>query len=202
MAHQDSQDPDRMFDDPEDLVDEDTGEEADPSAEAAPQDAVGDEAPELVIERLEHEMAGLKDRLLRMAADLENTRRRAAKEKTEAAQYGIANFARDLLSVADNFDRAVQTAPGPDTDLTPENVNGFLNGVKMTQKELLTVFERNGVVQISPAGEKFDPNMHQAIAQVPGNGVPKDHVVDVAQPGFMIGDRVLRAAMVTVSTGA
>lgn len=160
------------------------------------------ELAEARIAELQAEIEQEKDRSLRLAAELENTRRRADREKTEAAKYGITSFARDLLSVADNFARALELAPEEPSQMDPEGFKGLINGLRMTEKELITVFERNGIQRISPAGEKFDPNVHQAIAQVPGNGEPKDHVVDVAAPGFVIGDRVIRAAMVTVSTGA
>ncbi|MEM1410533.1 MAG: nucleotide exchange factor GrpE [Pseudomonadota bacterium] len=160
------------------------------------------ELAEQRIAELEAELAAEKDRLLRLAADLENTRRRADREKQEAARYGITGFARDLLSVADNFSRALELAPDDPSQMDTDGFRGLINGMRMTEKELITVFERNGIERISPAGEKFDPNRHQAIAQVPGNGEPKDHVVDVAAPGFVIGERVIRAAMVTVSTGA
>lgn len=154
------------------------------------------------IAELQADIDAQKEQLLRLAAELENTRRRADREKTDAAKYGITGFARDLLSVADNFSRALELAPEDPAEMTADGLKGLVNGMQMTEKELLTVFERHGVVRIVPKGERFDPNLHQAIAQVPGNGEPKDTVVDVVAPGFMIGDRVIRAAMVTVSTGA
>lgn len=154
------------------------------------------------ISGMQAEIDQQKDQLLRLAAELENTRRRADREKADAAKYGITSFARDLLSVADNFARGLELAPEDPAQFDAEGLKGFVNGIRMTEKELMTIFERHGVVRISPAGEKFDPNVHQAIAQVPGNGAPKDTVVDVAAPGFLIGDRVIRPAMVTVSTGA
>ena len=169
---------------------------------AGEQQATEAVSPEERIAQLENELETVKDRMLRLAADLENTRRRAQKEKNDASQFAIKNFAGDLLSVADNFQRALETAPENVEEVSADTITGMLNGIRMTEKELLTVFERNGVHRISPAGEPFDPNLHQAIAEVPGNGEPKGHVVDVAQVGFSIGDRVLRAAMVTVSTGA
>ncbi|MCQ8183976.1 nucleotide exchange factor GrpE [Parvularcula maris] len=160
------------------------------------------ELAEARIKELEAQVEAEKERTLRIAADLENTRRRAEREKSEAARYGITNFARDLLSVADNFSRALELAPEDPAQMDADGFKGLINGMRMTEKELMTIFERHGIQRVSPAGEKFDPNIHQAIAQVPGNGEPKDHVVDVAAPGFTIGDRVIRAAMVTVSTGA
>lgn len=152
---------------------------------------------ELTAEIEEH-----KERALRLAADLENTRRRAEKERLDAAKYGIQKFAQDLLSVADNFNRALELVPTEGSAPDVAQFESFVNGIRMTERELLSVFERNGIVRIEPKGERFDPNQHQAIAQVPGNGEPKDYVVDVAAPGFLIGDRVVRPAMVTVSTGA
>ncbi|MGV6819160.1 MAG: nucleotide exchange factor GrpE [Parvularcula sp.] len=152
---------------------------------------------ELTAEIEEH-----KERALRLAADLENTRRRAEKERLDAAKYGIQKFAQDLLSVADNFNRALELVPDEGGAPDAAQFESFVNGIRMTERELLSVFERNGIVRIEPKGERFDPNQHQAIAQVPGHGEPKDYVVDVAAPGFLIGDRVVRPAMVTVSTGA
>lgn len=160
------------------------------------------ELAEKRIAEMQAELDQEKDRALRLAAELENTRRRAEREKQEASRYAITGFARDLLSVADNFARALELAPDDPAQMDADGFRSLVNGLRMTEKELITVFERNGIQRISPAGEKFDPNIHQAIAQVPGNGEPKDHVVDVAAPGFVIGDRVIRAAMVTVSTGA
>lgn len=158
---------------------------------------------EALDDAFEAERAELNDKILRLAAELENTRRRAERDKADAGRYAIANFARDLLGVADNFERALQ-AVGDDGDNTPasETLTGLLAGLRMTEKELLTVLERHGVHRVAPAGEKFDPNLHQAVAQTPSDTVPSGHVVDVVQSGFTIGDRVLRAAIVTVSTGA
>lgn len=148
------------------------------------------------------EIADLQDRILRLAAELENTRRRAEREKADAGKYAIANFARDLLAVADNFERALRAAGDETAEPTAEAVSGLISGLRMTEKELLSVFERYGVRRIDPKGEKFDPNLHQAVAQAPGGDIPSGHISDVAQPGFTIGERVLRAAMVVVSTGA
>lgn len=149
----------------------------------------------------EAELNDLKERFLRLAAELENTRRRGEREKSDAGRYAIANFARDLLGVADNFERALHHAGGDDAPTSKEALSGIVSGLRMTEKELLSVLERHGIKRIAPAGEKFDPNLHQAVAQVPNATIPSGHVVDVAQPGFTIGDRVLRAAMVTVSSG-
>lgn len=185
----------------EDGSNDDTGAEVESDIEAAAA-AFAETDPEQRIVQLESELEVARDRMMRLAADLENTRKRALREKSELSQYAVTNFAKDLLSVADNFQRALESAPDDPAAAGPDALAGIINGVRMTEKELLTIFERNGVHRVHPAGEPFDPNLHQAIAEVPGNGEPKGHVVDVAQPGFTIGDRVLRAAMVTVSTGA
>lgn len=150
---------------------------------------------------LRDEVAALNDRILRLAAELENTRRRAEREKADAGRYAIAAFARDLLNVADTFERALNSAPEDGDAPDPEAVSAFVTGVRMTEKTLAAALERHGVKKIDPRGEKFDPNLHQAVAQAPAPGVPAGFVAETAQPGFTIGDRVLRAAMVIVSTG-
>lgn len=167
----------------------------------------GPEAPPVVdeatarIAELEGQLSGLNDRVLRLAAELENTRRRAEREKQDASRYAIASFARDLVAVADIFDRALQTLPPEGAEASAETLSGFAAGVRMTERSLVGALERHGVKKIDPKGEKFDPNLHQAVAQAPASGVPAGHVAETAQTGFIIGDRVLRAAMVIVSTG-
>ncbi len=159
----------------------------------------GDEDKSL---RHERQLTELNDRVLRLAAELENTRRRSEREKADAGRYAIANFARDLLGVTDNFERALEAAGSDDAPASAEALSGIVSGLQMTEKELLSVMERHGIRRVFPKGEKFDPNLHQAVAQIPDAAVPVGHVIDVAQPGFTIGERVLRAAMVTVSSGA
>lgn len=179
------------------------GQNGSPSDEEEPVELTEQDAATTIKEAAQEEIASLNDRILRLAAELENTRRRAEREKTDAGRYAIANFARDLLGVADNFDRALRAAENsPESSDAPSTaMSGLLDGVRMTEKELLSALERHGVRRIFPAGEKFDPNLHQAVAQVPHATIPSGNVVDVAQPGFTIGERVLRAAMVTVSSG-
>lgn len=169
------------------------------AAEEAPPPA--DEAGQARIAELEGQLTDLNDRVLRLAAELENTRRRAEREKQDASRYAIASFARDLVAVADIFDRALQTLPPEGAEASPETLSGFAAGVRMTERTLAATLERHGVRKIDPRGEKFDPNLHQAVAQAPAPGVPAGHVAETAQTGFVIGDRVLRAAMVIVSTG-
>lgn len=152
------------------------------------------------LEALREEVSGLNEKVLRLAAELENTRRRAEREKQDASRYAIAAFARDLLSVADTFERALGSAPKDGEEVSPEVLSALLSGVRMTDAALMGALERHGVRRVDPTGEKFDPNLHMAVAQAPG-AAPAGYVLDVAQPGFVIGERVLRAAMVVVSTG-
>lgn len=176
-------------------------DEARPEGEAAVNLTKDDIAPAPGVEEaLRAEVAELNDRILRLAAEVENTRRRGEREKADAGRYAISNFARDLLTVADTFERALAAAPGEGEQATAETITSLLTGLKLTERELLSVLERNGVRRVYPKGEKFDPNLHQAVAQAPGSA-PAGYVEEVAQPGFTIGDRVLRAAMVIVSTG-
>lgn len=157
-------------------------------------------AEDPALEEAQRKIDELNDRVLRLAAELENTRRRAERDKADAGRYAIAGFARDLIGVADNFERALRAAHGGG-EPSVDTIAGLLDGLKMTEKELISVLERHGVRRVAAEREKFDPNLHQAVAQVPHPDIPPGHVVDVAQPGFTIGERVLRAAMVTVSSG-
>ena len=182
---------------PEDMTPEDMKED---EALAAALDQEGEDVltPEGQILKLEEELNETKDRMLRLAAELENTRRRAEREKQEATKFGISAFARDMLAVADNFQRALAAAP----EEQDEALQSFINGIRLTEKEMMAALQRNKVERVDPAGDRFDPNLHQAIAEVPGTGEPAGIIVDVVQPGFVIGERVLRPAMVTVSNGA
>jgi molecular chaperone GrpE len=145
--------------------------------------------------------AELKDRLLRTLAEMENLRKRTEREVTDARLYGAASFARDLLGVADNMRRALD-AVSPELRASVEaGVKALIDGVELTERELLKALEKNGVRQFSPRGEKFDPNVHQAMFEVPNPTEPAGSVVEVVAPGYMIGERVLRPAMVGVSKG-
>jgi molecular chaperone GrpE len=145
--------------------------------------------------------AELKDRLLRTLAEMENLRKRTEREVTDARLYGVAAFARDILSVADNMRRALDTV-SPELRASAEaGVKALIDGVELTERELIKALEKNGVSQFSPRGAKFDPNVHQAMFEVPNASVPAGSVVEVVQPGYMIGERVLRPAMVGVSKG-
>ena len=146
------------------------------------------------------ENADMRDRLLRTMADMENLRRRTEREKTDTARYAISNFARDVLTVGDNLKRTMQHVPAEAAAQDPA-LKSFLEGVEITERELLNVLERHGVTRIEPLGQRFDPNCHQAMYEVQNADVPDGTVVDVMQAGYMIGDRCLRPALVAVAKG-
>jgi molecular chaperone GrpE len=143
----------------------------------------------------------LKDKLLRAMAETENLRRRAEKEKSESIQYGLTRFAGDLLAIADTLERALASVAAEAREAAGEAMKTVLDGVEMTGKELQRVFEKHGIKRIDPKGAKFDPHLHTAIAQVPAPALPDGTIVDVAQVGYSIGERLLRPAMVVVGTG-
>ena len=148
---------------------------------------------------LKAEVESLRDQRLRALAEAENTRRRAEREKTEASQYAVTKFARDMVSIADNFSRALAACPPELREAADPQIKAVLDGVEATDRQLMATLERYGVKPVTTEGGKFDPNLHQAIAEVPGNGKPPGAIVDVVQAGYMIGDRLLRPAMVTVA---
>jgi molecular chaperone GrpE len=179
-----------------------------PEQTAAPEETVApEEAPEvpeidardLEIVQLKEEAAALKDRLLRTAADMENLRKRAEREKAEATLYAATNFARDLLSVADNMQRALAAVSPEARQQADEATKNLLAGVEMTERELLKVFERYNIRKVETVGAKFDPNLHQALFEVPTKDHPPGTVVQEMQSGFAIGERCLRPAMVGVA---
>jgi len=145
--------------------------------------------------------ADLKDKLLRTLAEMENLRKRTAREVTDARVYGVTSFARDMLAVADNMRRALDAVSPALRASAEAGVKSLIEGVELTERELLKALEKSGVHQFTPKGEKFDPNVHQAMYEVPDASVPAGSIVEVVQPGYMIGERVLRPAMVGVSKG-
>lgn len=153
------------------------------------------------IAALEAENADVKDRLLRLAADMENLRRRTEREIKDARQFAVANFARDMLSVSDNLDRALQAVPAEARASGEAGLAGLVEGVEMTARSMLSSLERHGVKKLDPKGQRFDPNFHQAMFEVPDDSVSSGTVVQVVQEGFAIGERVLRPALVGVSKG-
>jgi molecular chaperone GrpE len=152
-----------------------------------------------VLEALKSEVENLKDQRLRALAEVENIRRRAEKEKADASQYAVTKFARDMVAIADNFARALAAVPAPVRAAADPALQAVLDGVEATDRQMLQTLERYGVKQVDTSDGKFDPNLHQAIAEVPGNGKPAGTIVDVMETGFMIGDRLLRPTMVTVA---
>jgi molecular chaperone GrpE len=150
---------------------------------------------------LEREHAEMKDRLLRALAEMENLRRRTEREVADSRLYSVTSFARDLLVVADNMRRALEAVTPELRASTQSAAKALVDGVELTERELLKALEKNGVRQFTPLGEKFDPNLHQAMFEVPDATVPAGSVVQVVQPGYMIGDRILRPALVGVSKG-
>jgi molecular chaperone GrpE len=150
---------------------------------------------------LEREHAEMKDRLLRALAEMENLRKRTEREIADSRLYSVTSFARDLLGVADNMRRALEAVPPELRNTAESGVKALIDGVELTERELLKALEKNGVRQFTPQGEKFDPNVHQAMFEIPDATVPAGSVVQVVQPGYMIGDRVLRPALVGVSKG-
>ena len=163
--------------------------------------ATASEAADPVLEA-KREAAEFKDKLLRTLAEMENLRKRTEREVLDARMYGIAGFARDVLAVADNMHRAL-AAIGPELrEAADAKVKALIEGVELTERELLKSLEKNGVKKFSPEGEKFDPNVHQAMYEVPTSDLPPGQVAQVIQAGYMIGDRVLRPAMVAVSKAA
>ena len=148
---------------------------------------------------LKEEAAALKDRLLRMAAEMENLRKRTEREKAEATLYAASNFARDLLSVADNLSRALQALPSDERDSAGEIEKNLIAGVEVTERELLNVFQRHGIRKIEAVGQKFDPNFHQAMFEVPTNEKPPGTVMQELQSGYAVGERCLRPSLVGVA---
>lgn len=172
--------------------------ESEPAAEASPE-AIA-RALQAVIESKEAEIAALKDQALRALAETENTRRRAERELADMSKYAVTGFARDLVSVLENLQRAVDSIPAEMKEAQPAVANLAI-GVEMTLKELLGVFNRQGIERLDPMGQKFDHNYHQAIAQIDTPDAEAGTVVQVLQAGYKIHDRLLRPAMVGVASG-
>jgi molecular chaperone GrpE len=153
------------------------------------------------VEALKAENADLRDRFLRLAAEMDNLRRRTDREVKDAKSYAVTSFARDMLSVSDNLRRAIETLPDEARAAADATVTALIEGVEMTERGMLSTLERHGVRKIEAEGQKFDPNFHQAMFEVPNPNVPNNTVVQVVQAGYAIGERVLRPAMVGVAKG-
>ncbi len=175
-----------------------------PEAEAAPEAAETPEKSGFALDPLEMltaERDELKDKYLRLAAEMDNLRRRTARDVKDARAYSVSNFARDMLAVSDNLRRALDAIPAEALEAGESGLKALAEGVEMTERAMLSALERHGVTKLSPVGQKFDPHFHQAMFEVPNPDVPNNTVVEVVQEGFVIGDRVLRPAMVGVAKG-
>lgn len=168
-----------------------------PNAEAANDEGTPAEADVLL--KLVKENEELKDRALRLAAEMENLRRRTARDVVEARNYSIANFARDMLTVSDNLRRGLEAVPPEAHESGESGLKALVEGVEMTERAMLSALERHGVRKLEPKGEKFDPHFHQAMFEVEDGDVAPGTVVQVVQTGFVIGERVLRPALVGVA---
>lgn len=153
------------------------------------------------MEALRAENAELRDRFLRLAAEMDNLRRRTDRDVKDAKSYSVAGFARDMLAVSDNLRRALDAIPAEARASADLGLGALIEGVEMTERSMLSALERHGVKKIEAEGEKFDPHFHQAMFEVPNPDVPHNTVVQVVQAGFVIGERVLRPAMVGVAKG-
>lgn len=170
-----------------------------------------DEAPEVVsaeaanendpVAVLEKQVVELRDRYLRAAAEVENVRKRAEREAADARVYSIAAFAREILNIADHLARALE-AVGPEARASADGaLKALVEGVELTERELQKALSQHGVRRLEPKGEKFDPNFHQAMFEVSDESVPAGTVAQVIQPGYAIGERILRPALVGIATG-
>jgi len=170
-----------------------------PELENMAEDSPAEERPDEKLVLAVAEIADLKDRLLRAVAETENLRRRSDREKADAANYAMTAFARDLLSVGDNLRRALDSVP-EDADLG-DNAKTLIEGIDLTERELLNMLERHNIKKIDPLGEKFSYDLHQALFEVPDTGEEDGTIVQVMQVGYVIKDRLLRPAMVGVAKG-
>ena len=166
---------------------------------AAETDSAVSGEPEL--EQLRAEVSELREKHLRALAEVENTRRRAERDRLDASQYAVTRFARDMLTVSDNLRRALAHLAPEARHEAPPALNAVLEGVEATERQLAATLERHGVRPIETKDAKFDPHLHQAIAEVPADRTPPGNIVDVVQTGYVISGRLLRPAMVTVARG-
>jgi molecular chaperone GrpE len=153
------------------------------------------------IETLAKEAADFRDRWMRALAEMENLRRRTEREVADARLYGVTGFARDMVGIADNLSRALEAVPPELRASAESDITALIEGVELTDRELAKVLEKHGVKKLNPKGQKFDPNFHQAMFEIPDASVPAGTVAQVVQEGYVIGDRVLRPALVGVAKG-
>ena len=178
------------------LLKNEGSQETDPNLQNDNQEA--DDENELNLEDLVKERDELKDKLMRSLAESENVRKRALKDRQDAEVYAVTKMSRDILSVYDNLQRALDLAE----DILDEKSLPMIEGLELTKKDLLEIFKRNKIEKIEPiSGDKFDPSLHQAMMEAPSDEIEKGHILGVLTVGFVIGDRLLRASNVTVSSG-
>ena len=158
-----------------------------------------DDPIETPSDALVKEAAEAKDKMLRTLAEMENLRKRTQREVADARTYGIAGFARDILDIADNLQRAIDALPAEAKASADTGLKALIEGVELTERSLHNTLQKHGVKKLDPVGEKFDPNLHQAMYEVPDSSVAAGTVVQVVQTGYTIGERVLRPALVAVS---
>jgi molecular chaperone GrpE len=160
-----------------------------------------DEPEQGSVEALAKEAAESRDKMLRTLAEMENLRKRTSREVADARTYAITGFARDVLDIADSLQRALDAVPAETREAADPGLKALIEGVELTERSLHNTLEKNGVRKFDPLGEKFDPNFQQAMFEVPDASVPSGTVVQVVQTGYLIGERVLRPALVGVSKG-
>lgn len=148
------------------------------------------------IAEMEAEMADMKDKMLRVVADAENTKRRALKERDDAKKFAVSSYSRDLLPVADNLKRALDAIP--DELKQNEQINNLIEGIQATERELLRTFEKNGLVKLDPINQVFDPNFHEVMFEAPDPSKPAGTIMQVMETGYMLHDRLIRPARVGV----
>lgn len=170
--------------------------ESDPAAELYP-DKDPMDSTHAVIGGLQDELDKAKDQMIRAMAETENIRKRAAKEREDARKFSIAGFAKDLLAVADNLRRALDSVP---TDLldTEPRLQAVIGGIEATERELLKSFEKNGITKLVPGEEIFNPNLHEVMFEAPSPGKPAGTIIQVVECGYMLHDRLIRPARVGV----
>lgn len=180
------------------------GNDKEPASSLAQPGAESDIAepePFTELENLYAENASLKDKVLRTLADMENLRRRTEKEVADAKVYGVANFAREMLTFADNLRRAVESVPASARESLDQGVVTLIEGVELTERDFLARLARFGIKKIEAQGQRFDPNHHEALFEIPDESVANGTVLQVVEPGYLIGERVLRPAKVGISRG-
>lgn len=190
-----SNDPEHRPEETPDLTPETLSDQGEASSAA---DGTIDLAAER-IKALESELVEAKDKMMRALADAENARRRAVKDREDAGKYAVSSFAKDLLDFSDNFQRALAAIPAELQE--DERLNSIVTGIEAMNAQLLKTFERNGIKKIEPMDEPFNPNFHEVMFEAPVPGKPGGIVIQVVEAGYVLNDRLLRAAKVGISKG-